>query len=121
MQVIKPAMKILKVDRAPVTAKTIQSRISHAKNHGKTPQNSRLMNHGSRLGNITANVFAEYDKRVMKKLVALDFDQDLLIKTVELFDKFPQVAENATALVFRTSWSTKVRTRTGSSIALYAI
>src|SRR5919204_4624080 len=38
LQVIKPAMKELKVDERLVNAKTIQSRISHAKNHGKTPQ-----------------------------------------------------------------------------------
>jgi DNA helicase-2/ATP-dependent DNA helicase PcrA len=41
LQVVKAAMKDLKVDDRLVTAKTIQSRISFAKNHGKTPQSTR--------------------------------------------------------------------------------
>src|SRR5580765_87427 len=94
LQVIKPAMKDLKVDDRVVTAKTIQSRISHAKNHGKTPQNL-LDDSWEPSWEFTANVFAEYDKR-LRKSNALDFD-DLLIKTVELFDKFPQVAEKYSA------------------------
>src|SRR5215472_13739192 len=94
LQVIKAAMKDLKVDERVVTAKTIQSRISHAKNHGKTPQNL-LDDSWEPSWEFTANVFAEYDKR-LRKSNALDFD-DLLIKTVELFDKFPQVAEKYSA------------------------
>src|SRR2546428_3391004 len=94
LQVIKPAMKDLKVDERLVTAKTIQSRISHAKNHGKTPQNL-LDDSWEPSWEYTANVFVEYDKR-LRKSNALDFD-DLLIKTVELFDKFPQAAEKYSA------------------------
>ncbi len=90
LQVVKGAMKDLKVDDRLVTAKTIQSRISHAKNHGKTPQ-SLLDDSWEPSWEFTANVFSEYEKR-LKKSNALDFD-DLLIKTVELFDKFPAVAE----------------------------
>src|SRR5215475_628531 len=90
LQVIKPAMKDLKVDERLIGAKAIQSRISHAKNHGKTPQNL-LDDSWEPSWEFTANMFAEYDKR-LRKSNALDFD-DLLIKTVELFDKFPQVAE----------------------------
>src|SRR5215467_5089388 len=90
LQVIKPAMKDLKVDERVVTAKTIQSRISHAKNHGKTPQNL-LDDSWEPSWEYTANVFNEYEKR-LKKSNALDFD-DLLIKAVELFDKFPAAGE----------------------------
>src|SRR5262252_3505869 len=90
LQVIKPAMKDLKVDERLVTAKTIQSRISHAKNHGKTPQNL-LDDSWEPSWEYTANVFNEYEKR-LKKSNALDFD-DLLIKAVEVFDKFPAAAE----------------------------
>src|SRR5215510_2766982 len=89
-QVIKAAMKDLKVDERLVTAKTIQSRISYAKNHGKTPQ-SVLDESWEPSWEYTANVFNEYEKR-LRKSNALDFD-DLLIRTVELFDKFPQAAE----------------------------
>jgi len=94
LQVIKPAMKELRVDERLVTAKTIQSRISHAKNHGKTPQNL-LDDSWEPSWEYTANVFTEYEKR-LRKSNALDFD-DLLIKTVDLFDKFPQVAEKYSA------------------------
>src|SRR5499427_1191137 len=90
IQVVKAAMKDLKVDDRLVTAKTIQSRISHAKNHGKTAQNL-LDDSWEPSWEFTANVFNEYEKR-LKKSNALDFD-DLLIKTVDLFDKFPPVAE----------------------------
>src|SRR5499427_4630387 len=90
LQVVKAAMKDLKVDDRLVTAKTIQSRISHAKNHGKTAQNL-LDDSWEPSWEFTANVFNEYEKR-LKKSNALDFD-DLLIKTVDLFDKFSPVAE----------------------------
>jgi DNA helicase-2/ATP-dependent DNA helicase PcrA len=90
LQVVKAAMKDLKVDDRLVTAKTIQSRISHAKNHGKTAQNL-LDDSWEPSWEFTANVFNEYEKR-LKKSNALDFD-DLLIKTVDLFDKFPAVGE----------------------------
>src|SRR6516164_5505207 len=90
VQVVKAAMKDLKVDDRLVTAKTIQSRISQAKNHGKTAQNL-LDDSWEPSWEFTANVFNEYEKR-LKKSNALDFD-DLLIKTVDLFDKFPPVAE----------------------------
>ncbi len=90
LQVVKSAMKDLKVDERLVTPRTIQSRISHAKNHGKTAQ-SILDESWEPSWEYTANVFNEYEKR-LKKSNALDFD-DLLIRTVELFDKFPAAAE----------------------------
>src|SRR5438132_4348189 len=94
IQVVKAAMKDLKVDDRLVTAKTIQSRISSAKNHGKTAQNL-IDDSWEPSWEYTANVFNEYDKR-MRKSNALDFD-DLLIKAVELFDKFPAAAEKYSA------------------------
>src|SRR6266478_3690497 len=90
LQVVKSASKDLKVDERLITPKTILGRISHAKNHGKTPQNL-LDDSWEPSWEYTANVFSEYEKR-LKKSNALDFD-DLLIKAVELFDKFPAAAE----------------------------
>jgi len=90
LQIVKGAMKDLKVDDRLVNAKTILSRISSAKNHGKTPQNL-IEDSWEPSWEYTANVFNEYDKR-LRKSNALDFD-DLLIKTVEVFQKLPQVAE----------------------------
>src|SRR6266481_3480228 len=90
LQVVKAASKDLKVDERLITPKTILSRISHAKNHGKTAQNL-LDESWEPSWEYTANVFSEYEKRLQKSN-ALDFD-DLLIKAVELFDKFPGAAE----------------------------
>jgi DNA helicase-2/ATP-dependent DNA helicase PcrA len=90
LQVVKAASRDLKVDERLITPKTILSRISHAKNHGKTAQNL-LDDSWEPSWEYTANVFNEYEKR-LRKSNALDFD-DLLIKTVELFDKFPPAAE----------------------------
>src|SRR5262245_55734808 len=90
LQVVKAAMKDLKADERLITPKTVQSRISYAKNHGKTAQNL-LDDSWEPSWEITANAFNEYEKR-MKKSNALDFD-DLLLKTVDVFDKFPHVAE----------------------------
>ena len=90
LQVVKAASKDLKVDERLITPKTILSRISHAKNHGKIPQNL-LDDSWEPSWEYTANVFSEYEKR-LKKSNALDFD-DLLLKAVELFDKFPAAAE----------------------------
>src|SRR6266566_2684300 len=90
LQVVKAVSKELKVDERLVTPKTILARISHAKNHGRTPHNL-LDDSWEPSWEYTAKVFNEYEKR-LKKSNALDFD-DLLIKAVELFDKFPPAAE----------------------------
>src|ERR1051326_3795162 len=90
LQVIKAAMKDLKVDERLITPKTILGRISHAKNHGRSAQNL-LDDSWEPSWEYTANVFNEYEKR-LRKSNALDFD-DLLIKAVELFAKYPAVAE----------------------------
>ncbi len=111
-------MKDLKVDDRLVTAKTIQSRISHAKNHGKTPQNL-LDDSWDPSWEYTANVFNEYEKRLQKSN-ALDFD-DLLIKTVDVVRQVSARSRKNTALVSSTSWSTNTRTRIASSIGSSAI
>jgi len=90
LQVVKTAMKDLKVEERIVTPKTVHSRISHAKNHGKTSANL-LEDSWEPSWEYTAAVFEEYEKR-LKKSNALDFD-DLLIKAVDLFDKSRPLAE----------------------------
>ena len=94
LQVVKGVMKDLKIEERIVTPKTVHSRISHAKNHGKTPANL-LEDSWEPSWEYTSKVFEEYEKR-LKKSNALDFD-DLLIKAVELFDKFKPVAERYSA------------------------
>jgi DNA helicase II / ATP-dependent DNA helicase PcrA len=90
MQVVKASMKDLKIDEKIVSARTIQSRISSAKNHGKTPE-AMTQDSWEPSWEFTAAVFRDYDKR-LKKSNALDFD-DLLIKTVEIFDSSQAIAE----------------------------
>jgi DNA helicase-2/ATP-dependent DNA helicase PcrA len=94
MQVVKASMKDLKVDEKIVSARTIQSRISSAKNHGKSPD--KLTEESWEPSwEFTAAVYRDYDKR-LKKSNAVDFD-DLLIKSVEIFDKFPETARRYSA------------------------
>ncbi|HLQ76630.1 MAG TPA: UvrD-helicase domain-containing protein [Terriglobia bacterium] len=90
MQVVKASMKDLKIDEKIVSARTIQSRISSAKNHGRTPE-KMTEDSWEPSWEFTAQVFRDYDKR-LKKSNALDFD-DLLIKTVEIFDHSQAIAE----------------------------
>lgn len=94
MQVVKASMKELKVDEKIVSARTIQSRISSAKSHGKTPE-AMTEDSWEPSWEYTANVFRDYEKR-LKKSNALDFD-DLLIKTVDIFDKNRDTAERYSA------------------------
>jgi DNA helicase-2/ATP-dependent DNA helicase PcrA len=90
LQVVKATMKGQKVDDKVVTARTIQSRISSAKNQRTSP-GKMAEDAWQPDWEYTASVYAEYEKR-LRKANALDFD-DLLGKTVELFEKFPQTAE----------------------------
>ncbi len=94
IQVVKASMKELKIDEKIVSARTIQSRISSAKNHGRTPE-KMVEDSWEPSWEYTAAVFRDYDKR-LKKSNALDFD-DLLIKSVEIFDKSPAAAERYSA------------------------
>ncbi len=90
LQVVRSTMKDLSVDDKIVTARLVQSRISAAKNQRTTPE--RMAEEAWQPDwEHTAQVYAEYEKR-LRKAHALDFD-DLLGKTVELFEKFPSVAE----------------------------
>jgi DNA helicase-2/ATP-dependent DNA helicase PcrA len=94
MQVVKASMKDLKVDEKIVSARTIQSRISSAKNHGKSPD-KLTEDSWEPSWEFTAAVYRDYDKR-LKKSNAVDFD-DLLIKSVEIFDKSPETARRYSA------------------------
>ena len=90
LQVVRSTMKDLSVDDKVVTARVIQTRISAAKNQ-RTTSDKMAEDAWQPDWEYTAQVYAEYEKR-LRKAHALDFD-DLLGKTVELFEKFPSVAE----------------------------
>ena len=90
LQVVRSAMKDLSLDGKVVTPRVVQSRISAAKNQRTSPD-KMAEDAWQPDWEQTAKVYGEYEKR-LRKANALDFD-DLLGKTVELFGKFPEVAE----------------------------
>ena len=90
LQVVRTTMKEFGNDDKAVTARVIQSRISSAKNQRTSPEKMADDAFGPDW-EYTARVYEQYEKR-LRKANALDFD-DLLGKTVLLFEKFPQIAE----------------------------
>ena len=90
LQVVRTTMKEFGNDDKAVTARMIQSRISSAKNQRTSPEKMADDAFGPDW-EYTARVYEQYEKR-LRKANALDFD-DLLGKTVLLFEKFPQIAE----------------------------
>ena len=90
LQVVRTTMKEFGIDDKAVTARVIQSRISSAKNQRTSPE-KMADDAFAPDWEYTAKVYDQYEKR-LRKANALDFD-DLLGKTVLLFEKFPQIAE----------------------------
>jgi DNA helicase-2/ATP-dependent DNA helicase PcrA len=87
---VKLVMSTLKIDEEELTPRNVLSRISHAKNHGKTPENIRA-EAIDKNGRHVANIYVGYEKQ-LKQSGALDFD-DLLLRTVKLLREAPSVRE----------------------------
>src|SRR5262249_2018549 len=88
LTVIKQAMKALRIDDSFVQPRAALSRISHAKNRMETP--AAVADTGwSRRDEYIAAIHDHYLK-TLKECNALDFD-DLLLKTVELFEQSERV------------------------------
>lgn len=85
---IKQAMDKVGVDKKQYNPKVIQNYISGAKNELLSPENYRQFAKGH-FGEIVFTVYVQYQKS-LKSANSLDFD-DLLGKTVELFEKYPQI------------------------------
>src|SRR6202011_4936748 len=83
-------MATLKIDDDALTPRHVLSRISHAKNHGNTPESIRA-EAIDKNGRHVADIFAAYAKQ-LKQSGALDFD-DLLLRTVKLLRDSPAVRE----------------------------
>src|SRR5579872_1750149 len=87
---VKLAMTKLAIDDDNLTPRNILSSISHAKNHGKTPEMMRgeaISQDGRR----TADIFAAYEK-LLHQSNAVDFD-DLLLRSVRLLREVSAVRE----------------------------
>lgn len=87
---VKLTMGKLEINDETLTPRNILSRISYAKNHGKTPEMLRGEAIGQD-GRHTADVFAAYEK-LLHQSKALDFD-DLLLRSVRLLRDAPPVRE----------------------------
>lgn len=87
---VKLVMATLRIDSEELTPRNVLSRISHAKNHGKTAENIRA-EAIDKNGRNVADIFAVYEKQ-LKQSGALDFD-DLLLRTVKLLRDAPAVRD----------------------------
>lgn len=90
---IKQVMKELNLDEKKFDPKGILAAISRAKNELKTAADvERMMPHNvDPFQSVVIDVYKQYEEK-LRKNNALDFD-DLIMKTIELFDTAPDVLE----------------------------
>ena len=88
---MKEILKEQNISKDLFTEKGVLAKISSAKEECMTPLDFRSANDDFR-GKILADLYERYQKRLQENN-ALDFD-DLLMKTVELFQAFPEVLEH---------------------------
>ena len=88
---IKLILKELNFDPREIRPRTIQYKISDAKNQLIMPDMYSQRFVQSTLDDITARVYTVYAER-LKQANAMDFD-DLLVKPIELFEEHPDVLE----------------------------
>src|SRR6266496_6569731 len=89
LTVVKQALKALHVDESFVQPRAALSRISHAKNRMEAPDAVEANAGWNRRDEHIAKIYAYY-LNALKESNALDFD-DLLLKTVELFEQSERV------------------------------
>lgn len=87
---MKEVLKEMNIDTKQFPEKMALSEISSAKEECKTPLDYRN-EHDDFRGQIIADIYEKYQKR-LRENDALDFD-DLLMKTVELFQAYPDILE----------------------------
>ena len=87
---VKLVMAALKIEDDTLTPRNVLSRISHAKNHAKTPETLRAEAIGKD-GRDVADIYAAYEKQLQQS-GALDFD-DLLLRSAQLLRESRVVRE----------------------------
>jgi DNA helicase-2/ATP-dependent DNA helicase PcrA len=87
---VKLVMNKLRIDDEALTPRNVLSRISHAKNHGQTPEQVRAEAFGPDTRKV-ADIYAGYDA-LLKQSNAVDFD-DLLLRSARLLRDSPQVRQ----------------------------
>ena len=85
LSVVKQALKELQIDDSYVQPRAALSRISHAKNRMESPEQMAASAGWNRRDEQIAKIYTKY-LSALKESSALDFD-DLLLKTVELFEQ----------------------------------
>lgn len=91
LTVVKKILKDMGIDYARFNPKFIKNQISSCKNEMVTPEKyQNLVN--DELSDITYKVYKRYQDTLLRNN-SLDFD-DLLIKPIELFNKYKEVLEN---------------------------
>jgi DNA helicase-2/ATP-dependent DNA helicase PcrA len=91
LTVVKEILKELDVSKDFINPKAARATISRAKNDKVTPARFRDVYGEGDVNKMTARVFAKYEDK-LKTSNAMDFD-DLLLKTVLLFEGNPDVLE----------------------------
>src|SRR5579872_3346574 len=89
LTVVKQALKELQIDDSYVQPRAALSRISTAKNRMETPKQMASNAGWNRRDETIAKIYSRY-LNALKESSALDFD-DLLLKTVELFEQSERV------------------------------
>ncbi|MDE6961423.1 MAG: UvrD-helicase domain-containing protein, partial [Lachnospiraceae bacterium] len=89
--VMKDVCRRLQLDTKMYKERMLLNVISHAKDEYISPEEFRLAARGDFRQEKIAEVYLEYQKE-LKKNNALDFD-DLLVKTVELFESCPDILD----------------------------
>lgn len=90
--VIKEICKKLEIDTKNIKERNILSIISKSKNEMISPEQYQLDNQADFIKRKIAMVYKEYQQN-LRNNNALDFD-DLLVKTVELFQNCPEILDN---------------------------
>ena len=91
LTVVKKILKEMGIDSTRFNPKFIKNQISSCKNEMVTPEKYKnLVN--DELSDITYKVYKKYQDTLLRNN-SLDFD-DLLIKPIELFNKYKEVLEN---------------------------
>ena len=86
---MRQILKELKIDSKTLRERAVLSQISQTKNRGGNAEDYLSESDGDYLSKLIYQCFKRYEEK-LKENNALDFD-DLLLKTLELFERFPGV------------------------------
>lgn len=90
-RIVKDCLKACNLNEDNFPSKSVISKISDCKNKDISPEELEKYSHGNYRDKQYARLYAQYEKTLMENN-ALDFD-DLILKTVALFKKCPDVLE----------------------------